>query len=82
MARAVLLPPFAAQWFGGREEIDVPGAANVFALVRALDAEAPGFAAAAEKRAAIAVNGSATSNWSMRLGEGDEVLFVPRVAGG
>lgn len=82
MAKAVLLPPFPAQWFAGREEVDVPGAASIFALVRALDRQAPGFGAIAEKRAAVAVNGSAIGDWSMRLEDGDEVLFVPRIAGG
>ncbi len=82
MAKALFLPPYPAQWFAGREEIAVPGAATVFALVRALDAQAPGFADMAQRRAVVAVNGQAIADWSMRLDEADEVLFVPKIAGG
>lgn len=82
MPKALFLPPYPAQWFAGREAIIVPAAGSIFALVRALDAEAPGFAALAERRAAVAVNGQAIADWSMRLEEGDEVLFVPKIAGG
>ncbi|MEO7247255.1 MAG: MoaD/ThiS family protein [Novosphingobium sp.] len=82
MAKAVLLPPFSTQWFGGREEIVVPSAATIFALVRALETQAPGFAEAAQRRAAVAVNGQAIADWSCQLAEADEVLFVPKIAGG
>ena len=82
MPKAILLPPFAAQWFAGREEIIVPGAASVFALVRSLDAQAPGFADKAECGAAVAVNGQLIADWSKRLNDADEVLFVPKIAGG
>lgn len=81
MARVILLPPFAGDWFGGRGEVVVE-AGNLFALVRALDAQAPGFADAAEASAAIAVNGSAVGDWTTALARDDEVMFVPKVAGG
>ena len=82
MPKAILLPPFAAQWFAGRQEIIVPDAASVFALVRALDAQAPGFSDKAECGAAVAVNGQVIADWSKRLKDADEVLFVPKIAGG
>ncbi len=81
MARVILLPPFAGDWFGGRGEVEV-AATNLFALVRALDALAPGFAEAAEVGGAIAINGTAVGDWTTALADTDEVMFVPRVAGG
>ena len=81
MARVVLLDPFAARFFGGREEVEV-AADTVFALVRALDVLAPGFAVAAEEGAAIALDGVALADWGTALATDSEVLFVPRVAGG
>lgn len=81
MARVILLPPFAGDWFGGRGEMEVK-AGNLFALVRALDTLAPGFAEAAEAGAAIAINGSAVGDWTTALASDDEVMFVPKVAGG
>ena len=82
MPKALFLPPYPVQWFVGRDEIVVPAVASIFALVRALDTRAPGFAEMAERRAAVAVNGQAVADWSMRLTEADEVLFVPKIAGG
>ncbi|PLK26452.1 MoaD/ThiS family protein [Novosphingobium sp. TH158] len=81
MPRAILLPPFSVEFFAGRELVEAPGA-TIFALVRALDGMAPGFAEAAEARAAIAVNGQVVGDWTTRLEPSDEVLFVPKVAGG
>lgn len=81
MARVILLPPFAGEFFGGRGEMEAD-AGNLFALVRALDAQAPGFAEAAEGRAAIAINGQAIGDWTTVLAASDEVMFVPKVAGG
>ncbi len=81
MARVILLPPFAGDYFGGRGEVELH-AANLFALVRALDALSPGFAEAAEASAAIAINGSAVGDWTTALADTDEVMFVPKVAGG
>ncbi len=81
MAKVILTPPFTAEFFGGRDELEV-AADTVFALVRALDAIAPGFAAAADNRAAIAVNGVAITAWDTPLNPASEVLFVVRIAGG
>ncbi len=81
MARAIITAPFSAEFFGGREDhvVDAP---TIFALIRSLDGMAPGFAQAAEERAAIAVNGIAVADWTKRLEADDEVLFVQRIAGG
>lgn len=81
MARVILLPPFAGEFFGGRGEMEVE-AGNLFALVRALDAEAPGFAEAVEGRAAIAIGGVVAGDWTTALSAEDEVMIVPKVAGG
>jgi len=81
MARVVPMPPFAAEYFGGREVLDVP-AATIFDLVRALDAIGPGFAGRAETRVAFAVDGVLIADWSSPLTEESEVLLVPRIAGG
>ncbi|MEP7221719.1 MAG: hypothetical protein ABI673_03515 [Novosphingobium sp.] len=81
MARVVLTPPFGTRFFGGRDHLDID-AGNVFALVRALDGLAPGFADEAGSRAAIAVNGTAITAWDTRLNADSEVLFVLRIAGG
>lgn len=80
MPKVILLPPYAGDFFGGRGEIAV-AAESLFALVRALDGIAPGFAEAAEG-AALAINGTVAGDWTTRLTEGDEVMIVPKVAGG
>jgi molybdopterin converting factor small subunit len=81
LAKVILTPPFGSEFFGGRDELGV-AAGDVFALVRALDAMAPGFADAADRRAAIAVDGVAITAWDTPLGGSSEVLFVTRIAGG
>lgn len=81
MAQVTLLPPFSTDFLGGREGLTVE-AATIFALVRALDAMAPGFAARAEQGAAVAVGGAVIADWTTALTADDEVLFVPRIAGG
>lgn len=81
MARVVLLPPVGAELFGGREELEVPGA-TLFAVVHALNREGPGFADAAGTRLALAVNGVLAEDWSIPVAPDSEVLVVPRVAGG
>lgn len=80
MAKVILLPPYAGDFFGGRGEVEV-AAGSLFALVRALDALSPGFAEAAEG-AALAVNGVIAGDWTTPLSEADEVMIVPKVAGG
>jgi molybdopterin converting factor small subunit len=81
LARVILLPPLCDDFFAGREEIEVDGG-TIFALVRMLDAMAPGFGEAAEERAAIALNGQVLADWTTHISAGDEVLFVPKLAGG
>lgn len=81
MAKAVITAPFSAEFFSGREDHAI-AAPTIFALIRQLDGMAPGFAQAAEERAAIAVNGVAVGDWTTQLEVSDEVLFVPRIAGG
>lgn len=75
------MPPFGAEFFGGRDELEV-SAGNVFELVRLLDAIGPGFAEIAGIRIALAVDGILASDWSMPLSDSSEVLVVPRIAGG
>ncbi|MFM6930812.1 MAG: hypothetical protein ACKOUT_01050 [Novosphingobium sp.] len=81
MARVILLPPFAGEFFGGRCELEVD-AGNLFALIRALDVQAPGFAEAVEARAAIAIGGVVAGDWTTALSPEEEVMIVPKVAGG
>ncbi|MBU6268633.1 MAG: MoaD/ThiS family protein [Sphingomonadales bacterium] len=81
MAKVIPTAPFDSRYFGGAVELDVP-AANLFALVRALDARAPGFALAVEEGGLLAVNGTAADDWSAPLSADAEVLIVPRIAGG
>lgn len=75
------MPPFAAEFFGGQTEWDVP-ASNIFELIRELDARAPGFAESADSRLTVAVDGVVANDWSTRLSNSAEVLLVPRIAGG
>ena len=78
--RIVVMPPFDREFFGGdRLEME---ATNLFDLVARLDARAPGFAAIAEARAAFAIDGVFTPDWSTPLAEALEVILLPRVGGG
>ncbi|MDE2403791.1 MAG: MoaD/ThiS family protein [Sphingomonadales bacterium] len=81
MARVVLTAPFDARFFGGVGELEIP-ASDLFALVRALDLRAPGFALAVEEGGLLAVDGEAAADWSVALRDDAEVLVVPRIAGG
>lgn len=75
------MPPFDQEFFGGRDRLDL-AAGTLFALVTRLDGEAPGFAAIAEARAAFAVDGVYTPDWTRSLADAAEVIVLPRVAGG
>ncbi len=79
--KVILIEPFPGRYFGGRGEFEID-APNLFALVRALDAIGPGFAEAAGEDAAIAVDGVMRADWSASLEGAQEVLIVPRIAGG
>lgn len=79
--KVILIEPFPGRYFAGRDafELDAP---DLFALVRALDAIGPGFGEVAAEDAAIAVDGVMRADWSASLAEAQEVLIVPRIAGG
>ena len=81
MAHVVVMPPFADEFLGGRRDVTL-AAGTLFALVRALDRESPGFAEAVEMRGAIAVDGMVATDWSQPLRDEADVLVIPRVAGG
>jgi len=81
MARVVLPLPLARELFGGRETIEVPGN-TVFAVVRALEAQASGFESRAGSTLAIAVDGMLADDWSTPVSPDSEILIVSRVAGG
>lgn len=63
----------------GDRQID---AADVFGLVRQLELIHPGIGDYIQNRVSIAVDGVLVSDWSTRLAEESEVLFVPHIAGG
>lgn len=75
------MPPFCDEFFAGRREFEAR-AGTVLALLRALDREGPGFAAEAEARAAIAIDGVVATDWTAPIGAQADVLVIPRVAGG
>ena len=57
-------------------------AGNLFQLVEALEARAPGFAQVAGIKVAFAVDGELAHDWTAPLTDASEVLLVPRVGGG
>jgi len=81
VARVSLPRELAAELFGGRERLEVPGA-TLFAVIRALDEAGPGFRARAPNRLAMAVDGVLADDWSTPVGPDSEILVVNRVAGG
>ena len=81
MAR-LLLPPSLGSEFPALPGELVVDALSLYALVRAVDGQAPGFATFCETRAALAVDGVLASDWAQGLSEQSEVLVVPRIAGG
>ena len=81
MARVEPMSPFAEQFFGGAQVLEV-AAGNLFALVDALDAIGPGFGEDAGLRAAFAVDGVMQTDWSVPLAPDAQVMVFPRVAGG
>jgi hypothetical protein len=81
VARVVLPRPLAAELFGGRETLAVAGK-TLIAVIRALEAEGPGFEARAGHTLAIAVDGVLADDWSTPVGPQAEILVVSRVAGG
>jgi molybdopterin converting factor small subunit len=65
----------------GAGELEL-AAADVFDLVRQLDASHPGLRDYIETNVSIAVDGSLVSDWSTPLRPESEVLLVPHIAGG
>lgn len=75
------MPPFDREFFGGRDRLEME-APTLLALVRELGALAPGFEEAAEARAAFAVDGVFTPDWTRSTADAAEVILLPRVSGG
>lgn len=75
------MPPFDREFFGGRAVLELE-ADTLLGMVRALDGIAPGFANIAESRAAFAIDGVFTPNWSTAVVGAAEVILLPRVSGG
>jgi sulfur-carrier protein len=79
--RIVVMPPFDKEFFGGRDRLQLD-APTLMALVGRLDGVAPGFAEIAEARAAFAIDGVFTPDWTRSTADAAEVILLPRVAGG
>jgi|GEM_PF-6324562 len=79
--RVIVMPPFDSEFFGGRDRLDLE-ASNLFGLVDEIDDLAPGFAALADVRAAFAIDGVVTADWSASLIDASEVILFPRAGGG
>lgn len=78
--RIVVMPPFDKEFFGAdRLSLD---AVNLFDLVDKLDTLAPGFAAIAQPRVHLAVDGVLETDWTRPLADASEVIVLPRVGGG
>lgn len=75
------MPPFDREFFGGSDRLDIE-APTLFALVRKLGALAPGFEDIAEARAAFAIDGVFTPDWTRSTADAAEVILLPRVSGG
>lgn len=78
--RIVVMPPFDKEFFG-TDRLSL-SAANLFDLVGKLDALAPGFAAIAQPRVHLAVDGVLETDWTRPLSNVGEVIVLPRVGGG
>jgi molybdopterin synthase sulfur carrier subunit len=74
------MPPFDREFFDG-DRLELT-AINLFDLVQKLDERAPGFAEIAPIRAAFAIDGVFTADWSLPLAGASEVILLPRVGGG
>ncbi|MCC6827120.1 MAG: MoaD/ThiS family protein [Novosphingobium sp.] len=79
--RVVVLPPFDREFFGGADRLSI-AAASLYDLIERLDDLAPGFADQAPARAAFAIDGVFTSDWTSPLADAAEVVVLPRVGGG
>jgi molybdopterin converting factor small subunit len=79
--RIVVMPPFDREFFGGRDRLELE-APTLLALVRKLGALAPSFEEIAEARAAFAIDGVFTPDWTRSTADAAEVILLPRVSGG
>lgn len=75
------MPPFDREFFAGKDRLDL-AAPTLFALVDKLGKVAPGFAEIAEIRAAFAIDGVYTPDWTRSTADAAEVILLPRVSGG
>lgn len=75
------MPPFDREFFGGEATLEL-SAPSLLALVDRLGELAAGFADQAEARAAFAVDGVFTPDWTRSLAGVTEVVLLQRVAGG
>jgi molybdopterin synthase sulfur carrier subunit len=78
--RIVVMPPFDKEFFGA-DRLSIE-AVNLFDLVDKLDGLAPGFAAIAQPRVHLAVDGVLETDWTRPLAEASEVIVLSRVGGG
>jgi molybdopterin synthase sulfur carrier subunit len=78
--RVVVMPPFDKEFFGA-DRLSL-SAANLFDLIAKLDALTPGFAAIAQPRVHLAVDGVLETDWTRSLAQATEVIVLPRVGGG
>ena len=81
MARVVITPAVAALSPGLPAEIEVE-AANLHQLATRLDRAFPGAGAVLANKAALAIDGTVTANWSTALTPDSEVMVVPKISGG
>lgn len=81
MATVLLPRELAAELFAGRQQVEAAGA-TLIAVIRALDAIGPGFAARAGHTLAMAVDGMLADDWTTPVRPDSEILVVNRVAGG
>ncbi|GGB87417.1 hypothetical protein GCM10011494_02210 [Novosphingobium endophyticum] len=78
--RIIIMPPFDKEFFG-TDRLSL-AAVNLFDLIGKLDALAPGFAAIAQPRVHLAVDGVLETDWTRPLADASEVIVLPRVGGG
>lgn len=81
MARIVVMPAVAALVPGLPTQTEVE-AGNLHQLVARLDEAFPGCGAVLAGRAALAIDGAVTADWSRPVNPDSEVMIVPKIAGG
>lgn len=81
MARVIITPAVAALSPGLPAETQVD-AGNLHQLVARLDDAFPGSSAILVNRAALAIDGIVTADWSSRLSPDSEVMVVVKISGG